>query len=60
MSTVGNYQRGRTPLHIAAGSNSKECLELFLSHGADKDMKDKVSYCNHNIIIKVVYLLNSP
>ena len=39
-----------TPLHHAASSKSKKCLELLLSHGADVNVKDKVS--NSNIRLK--------
>ena len=36
-------QWGETPLHWAAYNNSKECLELLLSHGADANIKKIVS-----------------
>ena len=54
-----NNQPGWTPVYTAAESNSKECLELFLSYGADKNIKNDVSYYNHNNFKKEVYLLNS-
>ena len=39
-----NYnQDGKTPLHGATLKNSKECLVLLLSHGAEVDIKDNVS-----------------
>ena len=34
---------GYTPLHWAAEKNSKECLELLLSHGAEVNIKNDVS-----------------
>ena len=36
-------QWGETPLHWAAYNNSKECLELLLSYGAEVNMKKIVS-----------------
>ena len=36
-------KRGSTPLHKAAANNSKECLALLLSRGAEVNIKDKVS-----------------
>ena len=38
-------QWGMRPLHKAALNNSKECLELLLSHRADVNAKNLVS--NH-------------
>ena len=32
-----------TPLHLAIEYNSKECFELLLSHGADVNIRDRVS-----------------
>ena len=32
-----------TPLHKAASNNSKECIELLLKHGADPNIKNRVS-----------------
>ena len=40
-------QDGKTPLHTAADSNSKECLELLLSHGAKVDIMSVVSNNNN-------------
>ena len=37
-----------TPLHRAAKKNSKECLELLLFHGAEVNIKSKVSN-DHNM-----------
>ena len=39
---VHYIQRRYRPLHVAAGNNSKECLELLLLHGADVNMKTRV------------------
>ena len=36
-----------TPAHDAAGNNSKECLELLLSHGAEVNIKSDVSKGNN-------------
>ena len=33
---------GFTPVHIAAITNSKQCLELLLSHGAEVNVKENV------------------
>ena len=42
-------QVGWTALHWAAEKNSKECLELLLSHGAEVDIKNNASkYINMN------------
>ena len=35
-----------TPIHYAVGENSKECLALLLSHGAELNIKDDVSNDN--------------
>ena len=39
-------QRRYSPLHCAAGNDSKECLELLLLHGADVNIKTRVSNIN--------------
>ena len=39
---------GGTALHSAAGNDSKECLELLLSDGADVNIKNNVSN-DHNM-----------
>ena len=41
------YQNGVTPLHGAAYNNSKECLDILLSHGAELNIKDRVSNENN-------------
>ena len=41
---------GSTPLHWAALANSKECLELLLSRGADGNIKNNVSHDKNNNI----------
>jgi len=33
---------GTTALHFAAERNSKQCMEILLSHGADVNICDKV------------------
>ena len=43
---------GFRALHFAAAYDSKQCLELLLSHGADINVKNKVSNDNDmNIIL---------
>jgi ankyrin repeat protein len=32
-------ENGWTPLHLAARRGSKECVQLLLQHGADRDAK---------------------
>ena len=39
---------GETPLHMAAGENSKECVELLLDHGADINVGEKVLIINNH------------
>ena len=46
-------QCGWSPLHYAAEKNSKECLEILLSHGAEVNMKNNVS--NYYIMICVLH-----
>ena len=36
-------QNGRAPLHLAAYYNSKECMDLLLSAGADVNIAGAVS-----------------
>ena len=51
-SSNGNYIKdGRTSVHWAVWKNSKECLELLLSHGAEVNIRDEVS----SIIKRVGY-----
>ena len=38
-------QNGSTPLHIAVEKNSKECLDLLVSHGAEVNIKKDVRNC---------------
>ena len=43
---------GFRALHFAAACDRKQCLELLLSHGADINVKNKVSNDNNmNIIL---------
>ena len=39
---------GRTALYYPAANNSKECMELLLSHGAEVNIKELVSN-DHNM-----------
>lgn len=42
MGDVIYFQRGTTPLHLAASVNSAPIVKLLLRHGADPDPLDHV------------------
>ena len=47
-------KEGQIPFHLAALKNSKECLELLLSHGAEANIQSNVSiYFIYNILYEI-------
>ena len=63
------FLQGRelTPLHFASYYNQIDVLELLIQHGAQLDVRDKVSFCDsdttivlptHNIIMQDLVLSN--
>ena len=50
-------QNGETALHVAYKWGSSRVQQLLYQNGADDTMKNNVSNCNYNIIIRIYEII---